>query len=480
MFQKFYSFNKEYLIMQKILKRVLKKISPTEAQKKKMNRLSKRVLIVSTYKARKFNAEPILAGSLTRNTWLPDKTEFDVFIIFPKEFSEEQLEKHGLELGKGIVNELKGKWGIEYAQHPYVRATIQGIQVDIVPCYNVESGEKIKSAVDRTPLHVRYLNKHLKPEMADDVRLLKQLLKANGVYGADTKTQGFSGYICELLVIKYRTFNELLKAAVEWKPGEIIDTEKYWEQKDYRNLRRKFKNEALIIIDPVDRNRNAAAAISAANFYKFKKAAKDFLKKPSPKFFSKKKVKPLTKSQFKKHMKMRGTEMLMVKFKPPEVVPDILWPQLRKTTKRLENILKGYEFYTMRSGCWTDESKAAAIILELEVSSLPEVNKRVGPFVFDYKQSKNFIQKYQKVAVTGPFVEEDYWCVEVKRPWKQAKKKLMHSLGVSETKLKDKGIPNHIAKSIAKGFQVTSADTLLKNKKFAEFMRTYFEKEKLV
>lgn len=467
----------------KVLRKVLKKIKPTQEQREKLEELSGKALQIANKEVEKYNAKAILVGSTTRETWLPGKNEFDLFIIFPKKISEEKLEKTGLDLGKKIIKKLHGKWRIEYAQHPYVRGTVKDINMDIVPCYKVKSGERIISAVDRTPFHVEYLNKHLQRELSDEVRLLKQFLKANGVYGADAKTEGFSGYICELLIIKYRSFIGLLKAVIEWRPGEIIDIEGYWDKKDYRKLRRKFKNEVLIIIDPVDKNRNAGAAVSAQNFYIFKKSAKRFLKKPKESCFFAKEVKPLDKGGFHQHRKNRGTDLILVKFKPPKVVPDILWPQLRKATKRIEGILREYEFSVLRSDCWTNEKDLAVVLLEMEVSNLPLINKRVGPLIFDLNDSENFMRKYKKESLVGPFVEGNFWCVEIKRKWKNAAEKLKDSLKESDSILKAKGIPNHIAKQISRGFKILGneqIEKIMNNEDFSVFLREYFEKESLV
>ena len=466
-----------------ILIEVLKKIKPTPAQRKKLKELSEKTLRISGEEARKFGAKAILAGSLTRDTWLPEKFEFDVFLIFPKNMPEKMFEKLGLDVGKSVIERLKGVYRIEYAQHPYVRGVVNGVGIDIVPCYEVESGEKIKSAVDRTPFHVEYLNKHLPKELSDEVRLLKQFLRACRIYGADAKTEGFSGYICELLIINYGTFIDVLNAVLNWRPGEIIDIEGYWDEKDYRRLRRKFKNQVLIMIDPVDKNRNAAAAVSAHSFYVLKKRAKDFLNKPSTDFFFEKPVEPLTEEELKIYVERRSTEFILLKFKPPEVVPDILWPQLRKTTGRLEGILREYGFKVLRSDCWSDEKELAVIILEMEIGSLPMVEKRVGPLVFNIRDSENFIKKYENLALVGPFIEGNLWCVEIKRKWRNAREKLIDSLRESEEILRAKGIPNHIAKEIAKGFEIVElekvGELMKKNKEFSMFLRKYFEKEKL-
>lgn len=465
-----------------ILKNVLKKIKPTKKEEIKIKSLSERALKVANDEAAKYKAKAIMAGSLTRNTWLPNKNEIDIFVMFPKDLPAKKLEELGLKTGKAIIERLKGKWRVEYAQHPYIRGVVSKIQIDVVPCYKLEKGDKIISAVDRTQFHVQYLNEKLPAKASDDVRLLKQFLKAHDLYGADAKTGGFSGYLCELLIIKYGNFLNLLKTTASWKVKEIIDIENQWKQEDYNHLKKKFKDEILIVIDPVDKERNVASPISAQTFYKFKKISLEFLKNPAEKMFFREQGRPLTTKEFDKYTKSRGTDIIAIVFKPPKVVPDILWPQLRKATKRLESILEEYEFSILRSDCWSDEKDVAMMIFEMQVGRLPIVDKIKGPWIFDEKNAKNFSKKHEDDAINGPFIEENYWVVEVNRKWTSARIKLVDTLSVSEKILAAKGIPNYIAKQLATSFKILGQDEikkLLKNKQLAVFMRKYFEKENL-
>jgi len=469
----------------KVLNRVLDDIRPNSIEKNRLEFLSKKVLDIAKSEAAKHKASPILAGSITRNTWLTTKKEFDVFIIFPKTLSVEKLEKVGLNIGKNIIKKLKGEWVIEYAQHPYVRGKVHGTEIDIVPCYKKEAGEKIKSAVDRTPFHVEYLNKNLPRKLSDDVRLLKQLCGANKIYGADTKTEGFSGYVCELLIMYYGSFIDVLKNAAKWRPGEVIDLERFYRKEDYPHLRRGFKRQVLILIDPTDKTRNAAAAISANSFFILKKKVGEFLKKPSKEAFFEKKFEPITENDLIMAQMKRRTELLSVVFKPPKVVPDILWPQLRRFAERLEGILKEDEFIVLRKDIYTNEKDLAVILLEMEISKLPYVNKKIGPLVFDLDDSERFIKKYENKALKGPFVENDFWCVEVERRFTTAREKLVDSLTEKEMVLKQRGIPNHIAKQIAKKFDVVCENDnvmnlIEKDRNFGIFLRKYFGKESLV
>jgi tRNA nucleotidyltransferase (CCA-adding enzyme) len=471
----------------KILRNVLKKIKPSPEERKSLNSVIRKCLKVAKKEARKFKAKPIIAGSVTRDTWLPGKKEFDVFILFPPKMTVKQLEKRGLEVGKKIIKELKGSFRIEYAQHPYVSGNIEGIEIDIVPCFNVASTENLKSAVDRTPFHVKYLQKNLPLKLSDQVRLLKQFLTANKLYGADAKTEGFSGYVCELLIIKYKSFLNVLKQALNWKPGEIIDLEKFYKKEDFSQLRKMFFKQVLILIDPTDKNRNTAAALSAESFFKFKKLAEEFLKNPREEMFFLREAKPITEKELIEKLLERKTELILIKFSPPEVVPDVLWPQLRRFAERLESILEEtkYEFKVLRKDCYTNEKDLAVVLLEMEVSTLPEVQKKVGPEVFDFEDSKRFLEKYKSLAITGPFIEGKNWVVEVKRKFKTAREKLFDSLSVDVSILQAKGIPNHIAEQISKGFEIISdvnriIELVSKDRNFGIFLRKYFEKESLI
>ncbi|MEM7821600.1 MAG: CCA tRNA nucleotidyltransferase [Candidatus Aenigmatarchaeota archaeon] len=470
---------------EKVLKEVLKQIKPKPEEKKRLTNLAKKTLSIAKKEAKKFKAKAILAGSLTRDTWLPSKMEFEIFILFPTTFSREKLEDVGLKLGKEIVSKLGGECKIKYAEHPYVSAKVQNINIDIVPCFAVKSTEQLKSAVDRTPFHVKYIEKNLPKKLSDEVRLLKQFLTVNGIYGADAKTEGFSGYVCELLIIKYKKFINLLEEAVKWKPGEVIDIEKQYQQKDYFKLRKQFKNQSLILIDPTDKTRNTAAAISSYNFFKFKKLAKEFLQKPTKEFFFEKIISPLTENELIELQMRRRTELVLVKFKPPEVVPDILWPQLRRFAERLQSILEEteYEFRVLRKDVYTNEKDLAVVLLEMEVSKLPIVQKRVGPKVFDLDDSQRFLEKY-KNALAGPFIENNFWVAEIRRKFLTAREKLQDSLKETEDVLKAKGIPNYIASQLVKGFEIFSetsriVEIMEKDKNFGVFLRKYFEKENL-
>lgn len=452
-----------------ILQNTLKKITPSEQEKITVHEVIEDVLAETERIIKPQGLSVVLAGSFTRNTWLSHKKEFDIFIQFPVGTSRDGLEKLGLQLGKKIVKSFKGTHQIAYAEHPYVKSKIKGYDVDIVPCYKVESAEKIISAVDRTPFHNQYLSANLHAHQSADVRLLKTFCKVNGLYGSDLKTQGFSGYLCELLIIKYDSFKNLIAQTPNWLPGQVfIDLEG-----KYPGNKKEFWNQPLIVIDPVDPKRNVAAALSSAVFVKFVKLCKQFLEKPSENFFFGKEEK-INKPNLIKKIRSRGTLFLGIKFKKPDVVDDIVYPQLRKTAKRLSDILKEYEFACIGNTVFAN-NKTCIIILELEVWNLPNIRRISGPPVFAIKNAQEFVNKYSKLGRV--WVEDDKWVAETKRPFKEAEKKLADSLLKSAKILKAKGIASYMADSISKGFKVLKDKDLLKsaNEELLKTIKNYLE-----
>lgn len=147
-----------------------------------------------------------------------------------------------------------------------------------MPFYDVRLGEW-KSAADRSPFHTKFMKKSLTSKMKNEIRILKRFLKANEIYGAEMAKQGFSGYISEVLIFNFKTFENLIKSISEIKEKQTIG-----------ETAKKF-DTSIIIIDPIDSNRNLAAAISEENIGKFVLISRAFKIKPKISFFKNKKSK---------------------------------------------------------------------------------------------------------------------------------------------------------------------------------------------
>lgn len=429
--------------MNGLLAEILQKIRPSPAEQEQVKKFVSNLIRVGKTVS---GLDCVICGSIGKFTWLRGDHDIDLFMLFPR-VPREELERRGLDYGKKIVAEMKGSYVIKYAEHPYVHAQINGFDVDIVPCYRISKGEKIISAVDRSPLHLEYVLENLGEDKRDDVRLLKQFCKAIGVYGSDARHLGFSGYICELLIMKYGSFVKVIKDAAKWGAPKIIgDT----------NIK-QFANQPLVIIDPVDAKRNVAANLSSENFVKFVAAARRFAEKPEERYFFKEKSKPLIEDDIK-NLVSRGTEFLAIVMEKPDVIEDVLYPQMRKALDRLATALKHNEFVVLKGFEYTNGN--AVLLFEMEVSSLPNVKKMVGPAIFSKRHSREFRSKYKNDFV---YVEDIYWVAEKEREFKTAAQLLKSILAKSADEMKAMGVPDNIAKQMQRA-------RLLEGKDFWDFV----------
>ncbi|RLJ00464.1 MAG: CCA tRNA nucleotidyltransferase [Candidatus Aenigmatarchaeota archaeon] len=452
--------------MDYVLKKVVKEITPTKEEREEMRRIIDEVIKSTELVIKPLDLEYTIAGSFIRDTWLRDKKEFDLFILFPISYERKKLEEMGIDIGKRIVKLLNGRYEIAYAEHPYVKANVNGFTIDIVPCYKVRSASDIISSVDRTPFHNKYIKDNLKPEMSNDVRLLKQFTKSLGIYGSDAKTLGFSGYLCELLIIYYGSFKALVKHAANWFPGDVfIDIKKHCcVDKNY------FKNQPLVVIDPTDPKRNVAAVVSGKNFIKFVNACKNFLKNPSIEFFFKKYD---YKVDIRGIVKERGTSIFVLKFDRPEVVDDILWPQLRKCAKRIDNLLSKEGFGVIGTDVYSNNNYSY-ILIECNISSLPKIRKMRGPNIFSKFHVNQFLKKYINDRV---YVDGIFWFSESEREFIRAEDILKNFISREKNELASDGIPSYIAASFENGVKIIvnyEIEKILKDDGLEKFLWEYF------
>lgn len=326
----------------------------------------------------------MLVGSTAKNTSLNKKADIDIFITFPLNHTPEQLKEDGLKIAEKTIEKLEGIPEKKYASHPYLTGHIGKYTVDFVPCYNIKDATQLKSAVDRTTLHTKYIKEHMTNTQADQVLLLKQFMTTTNTYGAKYKVSGFSGYLTELLILKYNTFQNTIDNAVNWKKHVSIDLENYGTTK-------KFK-DPLIAIDPTDSNRNVAAALSNQKLSEFIIAAQNYQKNPTKEYFKPITIKPNI-NDLKTIFKKRNTKTLILSFNIPTLPDDTIYPQINKTQQSLIRTSKLYDFEIFNSTYWITENKAY-ILLEYEISQLPNIKKHTGPQIYNNINATNFKIKH--------------------------------------------------------------------------------------
>ena len=368
-------------------------------------------------------------GSTAKGTHLRSG-DIDIFLGFDPSVPEKTMEEIIFDLGRKILPDHI----IRYAEHPYVRGTMNGMEIDLVPCYNISEGSSIISAVDRTPFHTEYVITHMAQEQRDEVRLTKQFLQGIGCYGAENRTMGFSGYLSELLIIHHGTFLGSLKRVTAWSDHTFMDI----EGAGYSGPDEK---RSLIVVDPVDPARNVASPVSPERIGLFIHASREFLREPSRAFFFPDTRPPLPHHEIDRLAGSRG-EIILISFDPPDVIDDILYPQLRMTIQRLTTLLRDHGFQLNDHGFMVEDS--IYLFLDLRVSILPKHSLHRGPQVYNAEHEERFLAKWKD---HHPFLIGDRWYVLAPVKFRTARELLLHSLPEFQT-------GRHIMSSLKGGFRI--------------------------
>ena len=441
----------------RVKREVLKRVIPNSKEVQKAQKLADEIKtkVEEIAKKNKLNCEVRINGSFAKDTWLKGEADIDLFIRVPKTLTEEEFKKVCLKVAKESVKEYGH---IErYAEHPYIETVIDSYKVNIVPCYLTEKNKWI-SAVDRTPFHTDYMKKKL-GKLRNEVRVLKKFMKGIDTYGAEIKVGGFSGMLCETLILNYGSFENTIKSASDWKKREIIDIENYYKatRADIYDL----FDEPLLVIDPVDKFRNVAAAVREQKLWDFVYACRAFLEKPNLDFFYPPEAKLLTKNEMYKKIIEHGSNYLALKFGGVDVVVDILWSQLYKSERCLKNLLKKNDFNVLRSVSWSNEADLNIIIFELEENPISSVKKHLGPHIYRRNNSEIFVDKHLKAddTVLGPWIEKDRMVVEKKRKYCNAADLLNESLSKGGDSI---GVGKLVSISLQNGFDILLDEHILK------------------
>jgi tRNA nucleotidyltransferase (CCA-adding enzyme) len=434
---------------------VLVQLRPTEEERNHVCSLAKRLLAAI---AKSGKAEGMVVGSVARDTWVRGDRDLDIFMLFDPALSREALEAEGLALARSIAGTFTDRFHEKYAEHPYINATIDNVDVDLVPCYSVDSAERIQSAVDRTPFHTRYISGRING-LIDDVLLLKQFAKAGGIYGSDQMTEGFSGYLCELLVLYYGGFSPLMEAAASWRPGFIIDSEKH--------AAKKFE-EPLVVIDPVDPRRNVAAAVSLNRMAGFVELARGYREKPAYEFFLHPMERCILKKELAETIARRRTFVFAVTFATPPYIPEVVVPQLKRSVSAIRELLERNGF-AVNHASYDMQTETCMILIELLVGDLPTIRRHLGPPLWNPLNADKFREKHFAENLPGPFIENGRYEMEIPREYQTARSLL------SSEALLSAGLGKHVRQSMEQGWTLHEGPECWQEE-FAPFIAEFFDR----
>ncbi len=336
------------------LKKIILKIKPKDNSiRKEIDETVK--IINSEIKKNKIKAMAVVGGSFAKDTHLADDHDCDIFIKFDYKYKDANLsDLLQKALKKFKAERVHGSRDYFLFPNSQAKPVLLGqsrqsqdwkLNFEIVPVLNISKPKQAMNVTDVSPLHVAWTKKHKKN---DEIRLAKSFSKANSVYGAESYIKGFSGHVLDILTIKYGSFLNLLKASQKWRDKTVIDVEKHYKNSEDAMFKLNVSKtqSPLIIVDPIQPERNAAAALGYDAFNIFVKKAKEFLKKPSEKFFEKK---VLTENNFK--------DAITVSIVPLKGKRDVVGAKIMKAHEAIERELKKNDFEIKQSGfIWDKEA----------------------------------------------------------------------------------------------------------------------------
>jgi tRNA nucleotidyltransferase (CCA-adding enzyme) len=357
----------------------------------------------------------LVAGSAARGTFLTDRLDIDLFLLFPPELSRERLREEGLALGRAVLSDPATR----YAEHPYLRGRFEGFTVDAVPGFAVSDPRRPQSAVDRTPFHQAYLSERETPTLVAEVRLAKQFLRAIGIYGSEARTEGASGYLVELLILRFGSLRALLGEARRWRiPVRLAEPG--------QEPPRLPEHVALILADPVDPERNVASALSRRNLGLLILAAGAYLDAPAEAWFDVPPIVAFTRTEADRQIHERGTHVTVVTLPRPDLVDDTLYPQVRKAGRAIAEVFARAEFPPI-GWSFAIDPHHLYLVFELPHARRSAVRAKDGPPA-GIDRTGNFLEKWsapQAPVLQGPYVREDgSLAVETRRAERDAEEVL--------------------------------------------------------
>jgi len=392
---------------------ILQQITPNKLDRQNLGSIIHSVTeqVNNEINKRKIKARTELVGSTAKDTFLRTTLDVDLFLLFPPETDIQYMADHTLAIGRTLLDNTEEC----YAEHPYIRGTYQDYKIELVPCYQIQNASQKLSSVDRTPLHTEYVKKHISDQQKQEVRLFKQFLHGIGCYGAEASVEGFSGYLCEILIIQFNSFKNLLSQSTTWKKGEKLSL--------LDETIPEFP-EILIVIDPVDPKRNVASAISMETFERFQKAANAYLKNPSVTFFFPHPLIPWSLKKIRSTVQNQTYHYIGIQLSKPDIIDENLYPQLRKACRNIGTVCENYGFRIYDALSYVDEkNKTIYLIIKTDKEPLSEKHTHMGPPTYLDDHIIKFKEKWKNhpLVIQEPYTMDKRWYVDVKREVREIK-----------------------------------------------------------
>lgn len=335
-----------------ILQNIVKKITPPHNEKITLDKTLLKFESKLKPSLKKYQAKIFIGGSLAKQTLVKRDTNYDIdiFVLFPyvkfknKSSRLSEFLEQALKNAKIHYITLKGS-------RNYFQVQVQQLTLELIPILAINKASQALNITDISPLHVSYvLNKTKKnKKLSDEIKLAKAFCYAADCYGAESYIRGFSGYALEVLVSYYGSFLKFINAAMKWNTKEkiIIDPKHYYKSKQQllEEMNEAKLHSPIILVDPVQKERNAAAALSFETLKKFIETAKKFLAHPSESYFFKEKI---AVEKLKRQAKKSRARFIILKALSTKNKIDVAGAKLKKLYEFLYFLMKKNGFKVLK------------------------------------------------------------------------------------------------------------------------------------
>jgi tRNA CCA-adding enzyme len=429
---------------------ILSQITPSPQEIQHQSRVIRRLTEALEKRAKEIGQKYSFIGPQgstgKKQTQLRGAADIDLFVALPLEgdaFVEERESDRKQALLDSMMNRMVDEWFIPaasavegkriqrtYSQHPYLSLELDGLEVDILACFDLSSDYIMTNgpitAVDRTVHHTNYVADRLTPELQNTVRLLKSFVRASHAYGDKCAVgqMGITGVALEILAIQENSFDDALERLyrLDVDPLDHLGRTK-------KKLRRKpaFRDDYIILIDPTDPERNIASSFTE-RAYRWVKHRIDQLRESSSDGDKEAVMGLMLEAPIPSNPLPNGVsshyvsaEFAAVEEKHYTILRDKLYSFARKTQARLETERTGEPRFGKVLIEVYFEADRYAIGYLVERPELEEYFIRRGPPSTLEKASQRFFD-----AHPDAFEENGYLYVKEKRNWVLASEMVKH------------------------------------------------------
>jgi tRNA nucleotidyltransferase (CCA-adding enzyme) len=277
------------LLPDEIRKETLAKITPSQdeinLQRRIIDQLTNALKETAEKKSFQYSFIKPQGSTGRKQTQLRGAADIDLFVAlnpddYPNLFTNSETPNR--KVIDGIMTNLVANWfeptvrnlkankiQRAFSQHPYLSLEIDGIDIDILGCFDVDNEFLSKrgpiTAVDRTVHHTEYIANRMTQRKRENARILKSFARSCHAYGdrCAVGRMGLTGVTLEIIVLVESNLEAAFKALHNLDKVPIDPLSRPLDE--LRKIQ-AFRDDRVYLIDPTDYNRNMASSFSRRSY----------------------------------------------------------------------------------------------------------------------------------------------------------------------------------------------------------------------